>query len=135
MVAADAVSIVPLSFTSLGLLGCLGAFFVEALKVVAKLRAKQLPDAFDLAVSVILIALGGGVAMVYYGQVESVMIAVQIGATAPAIIGAWSSSHPMSGKAAPGAAHGGGKSFAPTVPSARGSRLKRALSWVAVRDE
>ena len=106
MSATDAVSIVPLSFTSLGLLGCLGAFFVEALKIVSKLRAKQLPDAFDLAISIILIALGGGVAMVYYGQVESVMIAVQIGATAPAIIGAWSS----------------GK-------QAAGSRLKRSLTW------
>lgn len=135
MIAADAVSIVPLSFASLGLLGCLGAFFVETLKIVAKLRAKQLPDAFDLAVSIILIAVGGGVAMVYYGQVESVMIAVQIGATAPAIVGAWSSSHPMSGKGAPGAAHGGGKSFAPPAPKPGGSRLRRALSWVAVRDD
>lgn len=115
MIAGDAVSIVPLSFTSLGLLGCLGAFFVEALKIVAKLRAKQMPDAFDLAVSVILIALGGGVAMVYYGQVESVMIAVQIGATAPAIIGAWSSSHPVSAK------------------GSAGTGLKRSLSWVAER--
>jgi hypothetical protein len=83
-----------LTFKDLVMLGCLGGIFVEALKHVRKLQSKKLPDGFDLAVSLILIAIGGGVAGVYLGQVQSMLIAVQIGATAPAIIGAWASGGP-----------------------------------------
>jgi len=84
----------PLDLMHLMLFGGLGALFVEALKHARKLQGKQYPDAFELIVSLILIALGAGVAAVYHGEVRSMLIAVQIGAPAPAIIGAWASGSP-----------------------------------------
>lgn len=124
-----AVMITPLNITDLLLLGCLGGFFVEALKHVRKMQGKQLPDAFELAVSLILIIVGGGVTAVYSGQVQSMLLAVQVGATAPAIIGAWASGGPPSpGGGGPTAVGSGGGTGA-ILKADVASRVLHALTW------
>jgi hypothetical protein len=132
------VLISPLTFTQLLLFGCLGGLFVEALKHVRKLQGKQLPDGFEILVSAILIALGGGVAAIYQGQVQSMLVAAQVGASAPAIIGAWASGGPpppnggagRRSRAARGQANRGASGGAIALPHADiASEVVRALSW------
>jgi hypothetical protein len=127
------VLISPLSVTQLLLFGCLGGLFVEALKHVRKMQGKQFPDTFEIVVSVILIALGGGVATIYQGQVQSMLIAAQVGASAPAIIGAWASGGPppSGGGGQPGlGGRGGGGGGAMALPQRDAlSQVVRALSW------
>jgi hypothetical protein len=124
------VMISPLTLGGLVMLGCLGGFFVEALKQVRKLQRKKMPDAFDLAVSLILIIMGGAVAGVYLGQVQSLLIAVQIGATAPAIIGAWVSGgpRPPDGGGKPKDWGGGGGTVVVEKADVA-SRVVKSLSW------
>ena len=125
------VTIVPLDLLNLIIAGCLGAGFVEALKHVRKLQGKQVPDSFELVVSIILIVVGGGVAAIYVGQVQSILIAAQIGATAPAIIGAWASGGPPpDGPRGPRAGGGGGMVVLEGVDVV--SKLETALRWNAV---
>ena len=119
-----------LPWTTLFLNGCLGGLCVETLKHVRKLEGRRFPSTFELGASIVLILLGGLVAFFYQGQVESIMIAAQIGATAPAIVGAWAS-----GAKPPRNDGGGGlhkKSVGETValPKERiESRIIGALSW------
>jgi hypothetical protein len=70
--------ITPLSVTQLILFGCLGSLFVETLKHVRKLQGKQWPDTFEVIGSIILIALGGGITVIYQGEVQSILIAAQV---------------------------------------------------------
>lgn len=117
-----------LSIGSLVLLGCAGGFLVEALKHVRKLQVGQWPNAFDLVASLVLIAIGGGVAALYFGQVQSTFMAAHIGATAPAVIGAWvSGGPPPPGGGGPGGGGGGGATAIEQV-GVRG-RMLMALSW------
>ena len=119
-----------LTVTQLLLFGCLGGLFVEALKHVRKLEGKQWPDGFEIFVSVILIALGGGVTAIYQGQVQSMLIAAQVGASAPAIIGAWASGGPPPSGGDHGQAGTGGGGGARALPKVNvASRVARALSW------
>jgi hypothetical protein len=103
----------PLSLHQLLLYGGLGALLVEALKFVRKMQGGQWPSTLDFVVSAILIAIGAIVTGLYQNQVQSALAAAQIGASAPAIVGAWAS---------------GG----PHLPAGGGGRgLSRALSWRA----
>ena len=119
MGAQAATVISPLPLVQLLAFGCVGSLLVEAIKHVRKLQGRQLPDMFDIVVSVILIAIGGGVAMIYMGQVQSIPMAVQIGASAPSIIGAWASG----GQQPPG----GGTTTMQKLDIL--SQVGRALSW------
>lgn len=119
--------ITPLSVTQLLVFGCLGALFVEALKHVRKLQGRQLPDRFDILVSVILIGVGGGVAAIYQGQVQSMLIAAQVGASAPAIIGAWASGGPPPSKG--GGTQAGADSSIVLLQTDFLPQVLRALSW------
>ena len=125
-----AVLIAPLSIGLLFLFGCLGALLVEALKHVRKLQGKGWPDTFEITVSVILLLVGGAVAALYQGQVQSMLIAAQIGASAPAIIGAWASG----GSQPPGGSSGGFRVDPASGTAAIAqvdvlSQIDRALSW------
>ena len=84
----------PLTLEALWMLGCLGGFLVEALKHIRKLQQRERPDGFAISASVGMVLVGGAVAAVYVNQVQSTLIAVQLGPTAPAIIGAWASGGP-----------------------------------------
>jgi hypothetical protein len=128
---ATTAIISPLPLITLVGLGGFGALLVEALKHVRKLEGRQWPDTFEMGVSLILILVGGGVAGLYRGQVESILIAAQIGASAPAIIGAWAS-----GGQQPPAGRGGGRVMVdPATGTATiaqadlASQVGRALSW------
>jgi len=124
------VTISPLGLTELLLWGGLGGVCVELLKHVRKLHGKQVPDAFEITVSLILIALSGFVAAVYQGQVQSMLIAVQIGATAPAIIGAWASGGPPPPGGGSGPRAGGGGGGTAVLEQADvASRVHQALRW------
>ncbi len=116
------------------LFGCLGGFLFEVLKYIRKLQNRKLPDVYDIVASALLIILGGAVAAVYFGQVQSFFIAVQLGATSPAIIGAWASgSPPPPGGGGPGGGgptSGGGGGGAISIDQVDvASKVFRALRW------
>ena len=134
----------PLTVLNLVVFGGFGALFVQAVKVVRKLDLKQRPDSFELCASAILIALGAGVTAIYHGQIQSVYVAAQLGATAPAVVGAWFSTNPPP----PGGGGGGGGGSGRHGTRAKGVRtgtgfltgIQQALTWrmpndiAAIRD-
>jgi len=80
---------------ALFVLGFLGGAVVEALKYARKLQNGGKPKTGEFIASAIVAMVGGVVAAAYAGQnIESVLLAMQIGATAPAIVGAWVSGGP-----------------------------------------
>lgn len=121
-----------LPWSTLFLIGCLGGMCVEILKHARKLEGRRFPDATELGVSIILILLGGVVAFFYQGQVESIMVAAQIGATAPAIVGAWASGAKPPGNGGGGGLHARSEGERVAIPK-QGveSRIFDALSWRA----
>ena len=112
------------------LFGCVGGLLPEVLKLVRKLQGKQLPDLYEIVISLILIALGGALAGIRWEQIRSIEAAVAVGATAPSLVGAWMSGAP----APPNQRDGGGASRGLGDGPARGQRtvlsnIGRALSW------
>ena len=132
-----AVTVLPLTLENLFLFGGLGGAFVELVKHATKLRGGHWPTLTDLAASLLMILLGGGVAAAYFaiGQIGSLIVAMHLGATAPALVGAWVTAGPPSG----GGGGGGGQ-----APSWSGggaiaieqanvvSKMLAAFSWRTV---
>ncbi|HTL13340.1 MAG TPA: hypothetical protein VL588_12680 [Bdellovibrionota bacterium] len=82
--------------------GIFGGLLVEMARLGSRLTTGRAPENMGSHAvgSVMVVAVGGAFASLYKGQVTSFLAAVQLGAAAPAIIGAWATGKQLSAEAA-----------------------------------